>query len=149
MAVIGNFRLSRLYLTGSDDQENAGPTSVNLSRQVHTVARAGHLNVGEKQPHVVAGFQQLQRGVGVLGFDDAKTMVLKQTGSVQAQKLIVFDYEDHWLRLAHKTRTHQRAPMFLPTGAIVGQSWPQESGQFDKWIFCLTTARLAEDQEIR
>jgi hypothetical protein len=26
-------------------------------------------------------------------------MVLKQTGSVQAQKLIVFDYEDHWLRL--------------------------------------------------
>ncbi len=29
------------------------------------------------------------------------------------------------------------------------QSWPRKSGQIDKWIFCLTTARLAEDQEIR
>jgi hypothetical protein len=66
VAVIGNFRLSGLYLTGSDDEEDAGPTSVNLSREIHTVARAGHLNVGEKQPHVVAGFQQFQRGVGVL-----------------------------------------------------------------------------------
>jgi hypothetical protein len=31
-AVIGNFSLSGLHLTGSDDQEDAGPTSVNLSR---------------------------------------------------------------------------------------------------------------------
>jgi hypothetical protein len=30
-----------------------------------------------------------------------------------------------------------------------GESWARESGQVDKWIFCLTTARLAEDQEIR
>jgi hypothetical protein len=29
------------------------------------------------------------------------------------------------------------------------QSCARESGQVDKWIFCLTTARLAEDQEIR
>ena len=29
------------------------------------------------------------------------------------------------------------------------ESWPRKSGQFDKWIFCLTPARLAEDQEIR
>ena len=29
------------------------------------------------------------------------------------------------------------------------KSWARESGQVDKWIFCLTTARLAEDQEIR
>jgi hypothetical protein len=29
------------------------------------------------------------------------------------------------------------------------ESWARESGQVDKWIFCLTTARLAEDQEIR
>jgi hypothetical protein len=29
------------------------------------------MNVGEKQPHVVAGFQQFQRCVGVRGFDDA------------------------------------------------------------------------------
>jgi hypothetical protein len=79
-AMIGNFRLSGRYLTGSDDQEDAGPTSVNLSREVHTVARAGHLNVGEKQPHIVAGFQQFQRGVRVRGFDDAKTIFLEQTG---------------------------------------------------------------------
>jgi hypothetical protein len=101
-AIIGNFRLRRLYLTRGDDQEDVGPTSVNLSREVHPVARARHLNVGEKQPHVVAGFQQFQSGVGVLGFDDAKAVIFKQTSSVQAQKLIVFDYEDHLLRLAHK-----------------------------------------------
>src|SRR3984957_18277691 len=29
------------------------------------------------------------------------------------------------------------------------KSWARESAQVDKWIFCLTTARLAEDQEIR
>ena len=29
------------------------------------------------------------------------------------------------------------------------ESWPQESEQVDKWIFCLTPARLAEDQELR
>ena len=32
---------------------------------------------------------------------------------------------------------------------VVTKSWARESGQVDKWIFCLTTARLAEDQEIR
>jgi hypothetical protein len=35
------------------------------------------LNVSEKQPHVVPGFQQLQRGVSVLGLDDAKPMIFK------------------------------------------------------------------------
>jgi len=29
------------------------------------------------------------------------------------------------------------------------QRWHPESAQVDKWIFCLTTATLAEDQEIR
>ena len=29
------------------------------------------------------------------------------------------------------------------------QSWPRGSGQIDKWIFCLTPATLAGDQEIR
>jgi hypothetical protein len=51
------------------------------------------LNVGEKQPHVVAGFQQYQRGVGVRGFDNAKTIFLERPRSVEAQKRIVFDYE--------------------------------------------------------
>ena len=36
------------------------------------------MNVGEKQPHVVAGFQQFQHGVGVRGFDNAKTIFLEQ-----------------------------------------------------------------------
>jgi len=67
---------------------------VNLSRQVHPFARAGHLDVGEKQPHIVASFQQFQRGDGVRGIDDAKTIFLKRTDGVQAQKRIVFDYED-------------------------------------------------------
>jgi hypothetical protein len=46
------------------------------------IARAGHLNVGEK--HVVVDFQHFQSGVGVLGFDDAKAAIFKQTNSVQA-----------------------------------------------------------------
>jgi hypothetical protein len=31
-AIVGNFRLSGLYLAGSDDQKDVGPTGVNLSR---------------------------------------------------------------------------------------------------------------------
>jgi hypothetical protein len=27
--------------------------------------------------------------------------------------------------------------------------WPRGSGQIDKWLFCLTPATLAGDQEIR
>jgi len=27
------------------------------------------------------------------------------------------------------------------------QSWPGESGQWDKWIFCLRAAKIAADQE--
>ena len=54
-AVVGNFSLSRLHFTGRDDQEDVGPTCVNLSREVHSVDCAGHLNVREKQPHIVAG----------------------------------------------------------------------------------------------
>ena len=61
------------------------------------------MNVGEKQPYVVAGFQQFQRGVGALGFDDAKAVFFKRVGSDHAQKRIVFNYEDHWLCLAHKS----------------------------------------------
>jgi hypothetical protein len=30
-----------------------------------------------------------------------------------------------------------------------GQSWLGKSGQRDKWSFCLTTARMAGDQERR
>jgi hypothetical protein len=44
-AVTGNVSLSGLCSPGSDDQEDSGPTSVNLLRRVHPVARAGHLNV--------------------------------------------------------------------------------------------------------
>jgi hypothetical protein len=40
----------------------------------------------------------------------------------------------------------------LPTnpvlqGKIGYQRWPGESGQGDKWIFCLRAARIAADQE--
>jgi hypothetical protein len=28
-----------------------------------------------------------------------------------------------------------------------GERWPGESGQEDKWIFCLRAARIAADQE--
>jgi hypothetical protein len=36
---------------------------------------------------------------------------------------------------------------FLPLTSI--QRWPGESGQEDKWIFCLRAARIAADQERR
>jgi hypothetical protein len=42
----------------------------------------------------------------VLGFDYAKAVFFKRVGCDHAQKRIVFDYEDHWLRLAHTIRTN-------------------------------------------
>jgi len=35
----------------------------------------------------------------------------------------------------------------LPLVDSVPQRWPGESGQRDKWIFCLRAARIAADQE--
>ena len=48
MAVIGNLRADGRRLARSDNQQDAGPTGVNLARQIHSVERAWHLNVGEK-----------------------------------------------------------------------------------------------------
>ena len=36
-----------------------------------------------------------------------------------------------------------------PAIAAAVEIWPGGSGQIDKWIFCLTPATLAGDQEIR
>ena len=80
------------------------------------VARAGHLNIGKKQPHVVPGFEQFQRGVCVRGFDDAKAVFFKRIGSDHAQKRLVFNYENQWFYLAHESRTNQPALRFPPTG---------------------------------
>jgi hypothetical protein len=43
--------------------------------------------------------------------------------------------------------TNEPEPILINPAHV--QSWARESGHVDKWIFCLTTARLAEDQEIR
>jgi len=34
-------------------------------------------------------------------------------------------------------------------GSEVAQSWPDKLGQLDKWSFCLTTAKMAVEQERR
>jgi uncharacterized protein len=66
------------------------------------------------------------------------------------------DYQnDRHKKFAHVALHTTAAPSYFPAVAddryimIDGESWARESGQVDKWIFCLTTARLAEDQEIR
>jgi hypothetical protein len=46
------------------------------------------------------------------GFDNAKAVVFKQCGRVQAQKRIVFDYKDCRLLLADKRETRTRRSMF-------------------------------------
>jgi hypothetical protein len=58
-------------------------------------------------------FEHLQRGVGARGFDDAKAVFFKCVGREHAQERVVFHYEDHWLCLAHESRTQKRASMFL------------------------------------
>jgi hypothetical protein len=57
------------------------------------VAGSRHLNVGEEQANVDAGFQQFERSVGILGFNHGKASFLKRVGSDHAQKRIVFDCE--------------------------------------------------------
>jgi hypothetical protein len=37
--------------------------------------------------------------------------------------------------------------VLLPLSLFRGQNWPRESEQGDKWIFCLTAARIAAKQE--
>ena len=43
--------------------------------------------------------------MGILGFDDCKSVCFEEIGGVQAQKLVVFDDKDQWLRaLIHVVR---------------------------------------------
>jgi hypothetical protein len=37
----------------------------------------------------------------------------------------------------------------LPEKYSDGESWPDKLGQLDKWSFCLTTAKMAVEQERR
>ena len=56
------------------------------------------MNVREEQPHIVTSFKHLESGGGVLGFNDPKTVLLKEIGREQSQKLLVFHDEDKRLR---------------------------------------------------
>ena len=60
------------------------------------------------------------------------------------------NYMDDVNKLREAFHSELTATAEEPTKAMgLNESWARESGQVDKWIFCLTTARLAEDQEIR
>jgi hypothetical protein len=72
----------------------------------------------------------------------------RQATIVETFDKLAIDYITDYAK--PRTRDWRKTSRLLgvtPEGAI--ESWARESGQVDKWIFCLTTARLAEDQEIR
>jgi hypothetical protein len=51
---------------------------------------------------------------------------------------------------AQKQLVRRAVTMEIELERMEGQSWPWNFGQFDKWIFCLTAARiLAANQERR
>ena len=47
-AVVGNLSAGGRPLARSNDQQDVGPTGVNLARQTHAVERPWHLNVREE-----------------------------------------------------------------------------------------------------
>jgi hypothetical protein len=112
-AVIGNFRLSGPNLTEVMTKRSSAaerePIALSPCRRTSRT-----FDVGEKRPHVIArvsnsfnaasAFSRLRR---------RETHLLEQTRSVHAQKRVVFDYENHWPCLAHKTQTHQPRSTFL------------------------------------
>lgn len=67
------------------------------------------MNVREEQPHIVTSFKHLESGGGVLGFNDPKTVLLKEIGREQSQKLLVFHDEDKRLRRCFGSATMANA----------------------------------------
>jgi hypothetical protein len=74
------------------------------------------LNVREEQPHIVTRFEHLESSGGVPGFNDPKTVLLKEIGCVQPQKLLVFHDEDERLRRCFDF-SHDRERLTRPPGS--------------------------------
>ena len=113
---------------------------------------ANHCSIGLR-----SGRQVQQTGAGVL---DRRSDALEPVGSpiIQDDDVALlelgneelFDPSAEALAVDRAVERARRDETVLPQRADEGgQSWPQESEQVDKWIFCLTPARLAEDQELR
>src|SRR5277367_5233534 len=93
-AFIWNLGPTRLFLTGGHHEQNMRPTFVNQPCEFDAIDAAGHLYVGEQQPHIRPPFQRSQRVFSVCSFNNGVTVVLQEVGRVQAQQLFVFDDED-------------------------------------------------------
>src|ERR1700722_16256799 len=72
-AFIWNLCPARLVLTGGHHEQDMRPTFVNKPGELHSVDAAGHLYVGEQQPHIRPPFQRSQRVFSVCSFNDGVT----------------------------------------------------------------------------
>src|SRR5271167_3473842 len=93
-ACIWNLGPARLFLTGGHHERDMWLTFVNQPGELHSVDGAGHLYIGEQQPHIRPPFQRSQHVFSVRSFNDGVTVVLQEVGRVQAQQLLVVDDED-------------------------------------------------------
>src|SRR5579863_113210 len=83
----------------------------------------------------------------------ARAIDMRQSNPVQKDKMDLFI---RTVGIAARVKIgmanivyNMKRAVFLDNPCRKRKSWLRESGQFDKWLFCLTTAILAEDQEIR
>ena len=53
------------------------PAVVDPARKLHSVERAGHVDVGEQQSHFRARFEHPQGGLGVGRLEDAEAVFLR------------------------------------------------------------------------
>lgn len=97
-AVVGNIGPSRFFASRRDDQKHVRPAGVDFARQAHAVQSTGHLDVGEKQPHLAMGFERLERAGGVAGLDDIKSMLFKEPGCIEPHKLLIIHHQGCRLR---------------------------------------------------
>ena len=63
-------------------------------RQLQPVHRAGHLDIGEQQRDIGAGFQDAHGLVSVDGLDGVETGVLDDIDRAHAQNHLVLDDQD-------------------------------------------------------
>jgi hypothetical protein len=93
--VVRQLLIRRSQTPGRYEEKDVGPALVHLAGEVHPVLFAGHLNVGEEQADIVAGFENLEgcRGTGRL--ENLEPLGLEEAGCMKAQNGLVVDNQDY------------------------------------------------------
>jgi hypothetical protein len=88
------FGVRRRHLPRNQYDLDGGPAVVHRMGQLEAVHAAGHLNIGEQQRYVRAGFENGDSLIGVDGLDRAEAGILDDVDGTHAQHHLILNNQD-------------------------------------------------------